>query len=214
MKLRGGLIKESADDRAYRGICRSTVINFAYAVFRGVMGAVYFSVWYILLAVYFFILGIIRMTLAYSYRKKAMYGEKYEKNRYLLSGWLLLLLNIPMGGMMLLMTVTDTTGSYPGYTIYASAAYTFYMVTLSVVNLFRLRRLKSHILSAAKTVDFVAAMMSLLILQNALISEFSEDGDSFRTLMSILTGTGIYIAVIVLAACMIVGTKHMGKEKM
>lgn len=213
MKPPERFVNGSADDRAYSRICRSTAINFAYAVFRAIMGSLRFSAWYLSSAAYFFVLGIMRTMLAASYRKMAMYGAGYESGKYLLTGWLLLVLNIPVGGMTLLMIVTDTASSYPGYTIYASAAYTFYMITLSVINLFRVKKLKSRILSAAKILDFVAAMMSVLILQNALISEFSENSGDFRKLMNVLTGAGIYVIVIVLAIYMIINIKHAGKEK-
>ena len=72
-----------------------------------------------------------------------------------------------MGGMIVLMVRTNSGFSYPGYIIYLSALYTFYAMAVSVINLVKFRRLGSPILSAAKVLNLVSAMMSVLGLQTA-----------------------------------------------
>ena len=61
-----------------------------------------------------------------------------------------------------------------------SAFYTFYTMVISVLNLVKFRKLGSPILSAAKVLNFIAAMMSILGLQTAMISRFSENGEAYR----------------------------------
>lgn len=194
-------------DTAYRGsigIYQGMALNFAYAAFRAFMGIRYLSYWFISSAVYYFVMGIIRAMLAHSYRRKdAAGGFAYEKRCYRRTAWLLFILNIPIGGMIIMMTHVNPSGSYPMYTIYASAAYTFYAVTVSAMNIAKFRKIGSPILSASKAVNFAAALMSLLGLQNALISSFSGGDDDFRILMNRLTGTGVYIAVMAMAIYMI-----------
>ena len=130
-------------------------------------------------------------------------GFAYEKRCYRRTAWLLFILNIPIGGMIIMMTHVNPSGSYPMYTIYASAAYTFYAVTVSAMNIAKFRKIGSPILSVSKAVNFAAALMSLLGLQNALISSFSGGDEDFRILMNRLTGTGVYIAVMAMAIYMI-----------
>ena len=86
---------------------------------------------------------------------------------------MLFLLNIPMGYMILLTVRTDTSTVYSQYVIYLSALFTFCTMIISVMNLIKYRRAGSPILSAAKVINFTAAMMSLLGLQTAMISCFS-----------------------------------------
>ena len=78
-----------------------------------------------------------------------------------------------MGGMILQMVMNNSELSYPGHVIYLTAMYTFYTMAMSVVNLVRYRRLGSPVLSAAKVLNFVSALMSVLCLQTAMIAQFS-----------------------------------------
>lgn len=75
------------------------------------------------------------------------------------------------------------------------------------------RRAGSPVLSAAKVINFVSAMMSVLGLQTAMISKFSEKSDSFRTMMNGITGGVIYGIVIVTAVLMLMkGKRASGNE--
>lgn len=80
---------------------------------------------------------------------------------------------------------------------------------VSVINLARFRRLGSPILSAAKVLNFIAALMSVLGLQTAMIAQFSTESDDFRRLMNALTGGAVWIAVILTAVC----TLNRSKKK-
>lgn len=204
-------------DRVFRGkvgIYRGMTVNLVYGLFRGVMGVIYSSVWLLSTAAYYLVLGCIRLGLARAYRmKEARGGLDYECRCYGRTAWLLLLLDIPMGGMIILMIVTETGSAYPGYTIYASAAYTFYIMTMSVLDVIRFRKLGSPILSAAKVLNSVAAMMSILGLQNALISTFSPENKDYLRLMNTLTGTGIYLLVIAIAIYMVSRSRKGGAKR-
>lgn len=101
------------------------------------------------------------------------------------------------------MVLTDSGYSYPGYVIYVSALYTCCMMGLSVRNLVKYRRLGSPILSAAKILNVIAALMSVLGLQTAMIAQFSAERDGFRRLMNALTGGFVFVGVILIASYML-----------
>ncbi len=122
---------------------------------------------------------------------------------YLMLG---LVLNIPAGGMLLLLVKDNPASSYPGYTIYAVAAYTFYMLTLSVIHLIKRKKLGSPILSAAAALNFIAALMALSGLQNSLISEFSPGDEAYRVLMNTLTGTGVWFLAVGISVFMMISS--------
>ena len=191
------------NDPAFResiSICQGVAANFFYVIFRIVLGIRYASVWFISMAVYYLVLGVLRLSLILSYRRR---GEIDEVRCYRRTAWLLFLLNIPMGGMILLMVVTSSGYSYPGYVIYISAMYTFYTMISSVINLVKFRRLGSPILSASKVLSFIAALMSVLGLQTAMIAQFSPDKEGFRRVMNTATGTFVWTAVIACAVYML-----------
>ncbi len=209
-------VRRYMDDMHFRGgvgIYQDMAVNFLYVVFRTVTGIMYSSVWFISMAAYHLVLGIMRAVLIYGYRRRDGKGYVYEYRFYRICAYMLLLLNIPMGGMIVLMIRTDTSVSYPEYVIYLSAMFTFYTMIISVVNMVKYRRAGSPVLSAAKVINFVSAMMSVLGLQTAMISKFSEKSDSFRAMMNGITGGVIYGIVIVTAVLMLMkGKRASGNE--
>lgn len=206
----GGRLLRDPMFRGYVSICAGMAVNLIYAVFRAVTGILYASVWLISSAVYFLLLGVLRAVLAVSYHRSA--GTPREFSRYRMTAWCLLVLNLMMGGLMLQTLQGNTAGNYPGYTIYASATYTFWQWIHTAVQLRRCRRLGSPILSASKAVSFTAALMSVFGLQNAMITVFSGGDEPFRVLMNRLCGAGVFLTVIAISLFMLLKGRN-GKEK-
>lgn len=194
-------------DLTFRGsisIYQGMIVSLFYMVFRIIAGIRYTSVWFISMAVYYLILGVLRTYLIFSYRHRDRKGEYLCYRR---AAWMLFLLNVNMGGMIVLMIKTNSGFSYPGYIIYLSALYTFYMMIISIINLVKFCKIGSPILLAAKVLNFVTAMMSILGLQTAMISRFSNNGESYRRLMNSITGSIVYGIVIVIAIFMLLHSK-------
>ena len=202
-------------DPAFRGsvsIYQGMIVNFFYVLFRIATGIRYASVWFISMAVYYMVLGGLRAYLISSYRRREAGGLSFEYCCYRRTAWLLFLLNIPMGGMIVLMVRTNSGFFYPGYIIYLSALYTFYTMAVSIVNLVKFRKLGSPILSAAKVLNFVSAMMSILGLQTAMISRFSVNGENYRRLMNAVTGGFVYGIVVMIAVYMLLHSRKIRKK--
>lgn len=186
--------------RLYRGMA----VSLAYAVFDAVTGIRYASYFAVSMAVYYLLLGLLRARLARACRRRpGTDSDAYERRCCRVTAWVLLLISLPMGGAILLLVRTNPARVYPGYTIYAAAAYTFYAVTAAVIHVVRYRKRGNGILEAAGLLHLVAAAMSLLGLQNNLISAFSAESESFRSLMNTLTGVAVFGTVIFAAARMI-----------
>lgn len=199
-------------DLAFRGsisIYQGIAVNLFYVAFRIMAAIRYASIWFLSMAVYYLVLGGLRAYLIVYYRRRT---PELERRCYHTTAWFLFLLNIPMGGMIVLMVRTDSGFSYPGYVIYLSALYTFYTMITSAINLIRFRRLGSPILSAAKVLHFVAAMMSILGLQTAMISRFSENGENYRRMMNAITGGFVYGIVILIAIYMLLHGRYLRKK--
>ena len=161
------------------------------------------------MSVYYLALGALRAYLVVGYRRRT---PARECSCYRRTAWLLFLLNIPMGGMIVLMVRTNSGFSYPGYVIYLSALYTFYTMITSVLNLIKFRRLGSPILSAAKVLNFVAALMSILGLQTAMIARFSAHGEGYRRMMNAITGGFVYGIVVLIAVYMLFHSRTLRKK--
>ena len=207
-RLTGRYLRDPAF-RTSLGIYQGMAVNFLYVIFRITAGIRYASVWFISMAVYYLVLGGLRGYLVVCYRRRS---PALERRCFRRTARLLFLLNLPMGGMILLMVRTDSGFFYPGHIIYLSALYTFYSMAVSIAGLVRRRRLGSPILSAAKVLNLVAAMMSVLGLQTAMISRFSENAQSFRRSMNAATGGFVYGIVIVLAVSMLLRSRKSERE--
>lgn len=213
------------NDIAFRGtalIYQGLAVNGAYAVFRGIAAYLYRSVWFAATAFYYLFLGAVRMALVFHVRRLKRYPDPQgrmllEYKGYRTCGFFMLLLNMGMAGMVVLMVRDHQHYEYPGYVIYLSALYTFYTAITATINLLKFRKRESPILSASKAITFTGAMMSVMVLQTALIAEFGGDDSVFRQTANTATGAFVCIGSAATAFFMIYrGTYHikkMEKEK-
>lgn len=188
--------------RSSVNIYQGMIVSSLYMLFCFFNALQYASLWFFSMSVYYMVLCIMRAYLLLGYRRRKGKGFPYELRCYRRIGIMLLVLNIPMGGMIILMVQTPSGFQYPGYLIYLSALYTFYMMGLSIVNLVKSRKMGSPILSAGKILNFVSAMMSVLGLQTAMITRFSSNGEEYRKIMNAITGGAIFLIVMATAAVM------------
>jgi glycerol-3-phosphate acyltransferase PlsY len=104
---------------------------------------------------------------------------------------------------------------YPGIMIYVMALYTFYALTVSIVDIVKYRKMESPVMVAAKIVSLSAALVSMLNLETAMFAQFGGDmAPEHQRIFIILTGAGVSITVVTLAVILIVrATKEIRREK-
>ena len=182
------------------------VINLLYIVMKMASGIYYRSLWFISVAVYYILLAFMRFLLFR--RGKTRTTGNYleaELKRYRMCGIILLLMNQALTGIVVFMVHQNKSYDYPGVLIYAMAAYSFYCVIIASINVIKFRRHGSPVLSAAKVINLVSAMVSILSLETALVTRFGDKDDfSFRQVMTGATGGGVCIFVLGIAVYMIV----------
>lgn len=180
------------------------VLNYLYAAYNLLTALQSGSMWLLSLGIYTLMLAIVRTDLTLSHHRGRKLPPdalpRHESRCYRRVAWSLLALNVPIGGLTLLMVSGQSVSALPGHLIYLSALYTFVMMFLAISNLIRFRKLGSPILSAAKVLSLVAALLSL---QSALIDRFGTAQGSFRLLMTRLTGSAVYAAVLIIAVWML-----------
>lgn len=186
--------------RAGVSLYQGFFINLLYIVMKLVSGILYRSAWFVALAVYYILLAVMRFLLA---RRLNVQDEALELRRYRLCGFMLLFMNQALAGIVIFMVHQNQGFNYPGLLIYAMAAYAFYAVIIAIVNIVKTRRHKSPVLSAAKAINLVAAMVSILSLETAMLAQFGGDDPAFRKVMTGATGGGVCTIVIFMAIYMI-----------
>ncbi|MBQ7821229.1 MAG: hypothetical protein IJ391_03000 [Clostridia bacterium] len=180
----------------------SLTVNLLYSAFKLASGIYFSSFWWGAIAVYYIVLSVIRFLLL-----RYMRGDNKhilsEFRRYRLCGILMMLLNLSLTGIVFQMVWQNKSYSYPEIIVIASAAYTFYTVTVSIVDIIRYRKYNSPVMSASKAIRFAAALVSLLTLETAMLTSYGED-DVFRRIMTAATGAGVCIIVLAMSVYMIV----------
>lgn len=182
------------------------LINLVYVVVKLASGIYYHSLWFIALSAYYVFLSLTRFLLLHHVRRSPI-GREYrsELERYRLCGAALLVLNLALALIVTLVVVQNRGFEYGGYLIYAMALYAFYTMVISVVNVIRFRKYNSPVLSAAKAINLTAALVSMLSLETAMISQFDTAEDPFfRRRMTAATGFAVCVFVLGMAVFMIV----------
>ena len=187
------------------------MINLAYIVMKLSAGIYYRSAWFIALAVYYILLAVMRLFLI-QYMSENDRDKAFR--RYRLCGFILLIMNQALAGIVIFMVHQNRGFQYPGILIYAMALYAFYAVITATVNVVRTRRHNSPVLSAAKAVNLVAALVSILSLTTAMLTQFGGNDDpAFRRTMTGAVGGGVCTIVIGMAGFMIYrANKELKKE--
>ena len=122
-------------------------------------------------------------------------------------------MNLALSGMVLFLVRQEGGYEYPGVLIYVMAIYAFYAIITAAVNLVKFRRHGSPALSAAKAINLTAALVSMLALETAMLSQFGGEDDAlFRQVMLSVSGGVICAFVFGMAVCMIVHATRQIKQ--
>ena len=196
------------------GLYRSLAINLIYVVVNAVSGYIYQTYWFVIFAIYYAIIAMMRFLLV-RYVIKNPIGKNYlgELKRARLCAYILMTVNLALSGTVLMMVFFDRGFQYQGFLIYVVAMYTFYITTTAVIDMIKYRKYKSPIMSITKVIKMASALFSMLFLETAMFAQFgAETSPEVKKLMIMLTGAGISIAVVSMAIYMIVETTKEIKE--
>jgi len=173
------------------------------------------SWWFIVLAIYYVIMAIMRFLLVRYVRiRKIGTNILNEWKRSRLCAYILLLVNLSLSGAVLMILYQNRGYDYPGMMIYVMAMYTFYSTTHAIVDIVRYRKLGSPVMSTAKIISLSAALVSMLNLETAMFAQFGgEMSLEDQHIFIILTGAGVSATVVTLSVLLIVrATKEIRRE--
>lgn len=189
-------------------------INLLYAVMKLASGIYYRSVWFGTLAVYYILLAMMRFLLLRHVNKNTIgKNQESEFRRYRLCGIMLLVMNQALAGVVILVVYENSGFEYPGMLIYVMALYAFYTIITAVIDVVKFRKYGSPVISAAKVINLTAALVTMLSLETAMLTQFDTANDSgFRQLMTGVTGVTVCMLVLGMAVFMIVRSTRQMKR--
>lgn len=184
---------------------RACGFNAVYALFQLCLGLWHHSVWFYSMAGYYLLLGLMRLLLV-RYTRSHAPGERQEIEwkKYRLCGLCLMLITLALAIFVIYFVWRIRVFRHHEITTIAMAAYTFASLALAIVNALRYRSYASPVYSAAKAISLASAVVSVLTLENAMLTAFGQDsGELFRQIMLGATGVAVILAVQGIAVYMI-----------
>ena len=171
--------------------------NAVYALFQLCLGLWHHSAWFYAMAGYYLLLAVMRLTLVrHTSHHAAGEDNNLEWRKYRFCGWLLLVMNLALAIFTLYFVFRIRTFLHHEITTIAMAAYTFTALTVAIVNAIRYKKYGSPAYSVAKAIALASATVSMLTLENALLTTFGQDSsEMFRQI--ILGTSGIVVILVV-----------------
>lgn len=194
----------------------SLTINLLYVGIQIWSWSLSHSWWFVVLAVYYGIMAVMRFLLARYVRVNEVgvcVAREWKRSR--ICACILLLVNLSLSGAVLMILYQDQGYDYPGVLIYVMALYSFYSTVHAIVDIIKYRKLGSPVMSTAKIVSLSAALVSMLNLETAMFAQFGQDmSPQDQHFMIILTGAGISLTVVTLSVLLIrKATKEIRRGK-
>lgn len=174
------------------------------------------SWWFIVLALYYAIMAVMRFLLVRYVRLNEIGSSMLrEWKRARVCAYILLLINLSLSGAVLMILYQNRGYDYPGMLIYVMALYTFYSTVHAIVETVKHRALGSPVMTTAKIVSLSAALVSMLNLESAMLAQFGIDmPQQEKNLLIILTGALISTVIIALSVILIINaTIQIRREK-
>lgn len=186
----------------------SFMINVAYTIYNGVIGIMNQSSWFITMAVYYSLLGIMLYCAVHTERKISRLEDhelirKKELAVIKTDGILLLLLNLALSGVVLLTIAEGTAKAYSDIMAISIAAYTFYKIIMAVINMVKVRKMESPILITIRNIGVADALVSMLTLQMTMLVSFQGTDSLDMNRMNGITGLAVCLLISALGISMI-----------
>lgn len=200
------MLKRIFNDKQYRKKSIelfSLIFSAIFGVFNGILSIISSSVWFLMLSIYYLALSIARLGIYYHKKNIKDKNKLSSIKLYRNSGIFLLVMNFAIGVAVLQIVFIERGFNYTGLFIYAVATYAFTKITLAIINISKTRGTKNYIEISLRSINLIDASVSILALQTALLTEFSEPNTDFR-IANGLTGSAVFLFTLALGIFMII----------
>ena len=170
------------------GLALATFLHFIYGIFKLGTGIYYQSWWFITFAVYYLILCFMKLSIVKDIKNEVGKNLKREYKKLKSTGIILLFLNLILTGMIVLIIRQNQKITYAGFIIYIVAMYDFYLIISAIINVIKYRKDHSPLLASSKCINLTVAMIAMISLEVAMVSQFGSNEDEFKMIMTSIMG--------------------------
>lgn len=180
-------------------IFSSFIFNMIYGIFKLGIGVYYGDLWFITFAVYYLLLGFMKLCLVKNINNRE---KEYKKLKH--TGIIMLFLDLVLAGIIILIIKHDKVVNYNKFLIYLVALYDFYFIISAIINVIKHRNNNSPVVAASKCINFTVAMISMISLEVSMIYQFGNNDYNFKMIMTSSMGFAICLINSFMAIYMIV----------
>lgn len=176
----------------------TTLVALAFAFGNGILGIVYGSVWNGSICVYYLLLAGIRGAIVYSQRTEdarnpeigADFRRRISRNTHIM----LLIMNLSLFAPAALMVKGRRDFAFGLIPALGMAAYTFWCITMSIVQYRRAKRSDNVLVSELRLINLIDSLVALLTLQNTLIC---VEGGMNSGMQTVTAGSSAIVLLII-----------------
>ena len=191
-------------DRTLKLALGSLAFNIAFATYYLVMGLVTNSWWLLTLGSYYLVLSLVRFMVLRS-KSKERFMAKF-------TGWMLILLSIPLVGTVILSVVRDRGHERHIIVMIALATYAFTKITLATIKFIKARRSTSATLITLRNISFADAFVSIFALQRSMLVSFEGMTEAEIVIMNATLGSAVCVIVFLLGLNLVRNRKILFKS--
>ena len=191
----------------------SLTLNFIYAVGNCVIGFCSRSLWFITVAAYYAVLTVTRFSVLQIRRKaKGAYDTEIFARR--MTGVLLVVLSFCIVGVNVLSAIKERGTDFHEIVMITVATYTFTKITMASIGMVKAKRSTSPVVQTLRNIGLADACVSVYSMQRSMLVSFPGMEATDIQILNILTGTAVWIVVLLLGINLIGGKKiDMAKSK-
>ena len=182
------------------GLYFEQFLNFAYGIFKIASGVILGSAWIGCDGIYNMTQALIQ--LFQILRRKASGTLVQQWKSYRFCGVLILLMHLTLTGIVFQMINSNRAEDQGQIQVIATAAFTFYKITNSFLDIAKDRKHAHPIDSSIRMLSLAQAFFAIFSLQASMFHTFGT-GESWEHLMNILTGCTVCLLIVSIGIYMI-----------
>ncbi len=183
-------------DRTLKFVIASLTSNIAFAIYHLVLGLLTSSWWLLTLGSYYIVLSIVRFVVLRS-KSNENFITKF-------TGWMLIILSIPLSGTVILSVVRDRGHRLHMIVMIAMAAFAFTKITLAIIKFIKARQSRSAMLITIRNISLADAFVSIFALQRSMLVSFEGMSEAEIVIMNASLGSAVCIVCFLLGLMLVV----------
>ena len=198
-------------DRRFRivaGAAANLAVHLLYGAGHAMLGLLDGSVWLLVMAAYYILLGVMRFGAVLTERKHA--SERFVMR---FCGGMLMALALVLAGSTVISLMQERSVPHGMILMITIAAYTFWKMTMAIIHTVQAHQSGTPLTCTIRNITLASALASLMTMQRSMLVSFEGDITGAEMLvLNIMTGSAVCLLVFLMGLNMLFDEK--GFEKM